>query len=206
MALTPYAALIAVHLLQPVAEPRLNVEPSCRAATSLNLADGQTLQSCMKDELEARAELAKSWTGYSGSARTRCAAEVTIGGDPSYVELLECLEMDKDASRISGSRWWSRFSRRLDAADDERVNLVAQIERAKLAEKTDRLRSALLTSISHDFKRPLAAIFGAAGTLRDLAPAFDEAAKGDVLGRIIAAACLLSPRSERRPWTARQRF
>ncbi len=37
----------------------------------------------------------------------------------------------------------------------------------RLAAEADRLRSALLTSISHDLKTPLAAILGAAGTLRD---------------------------------------
>ena len=49
----------------------------------------------------------------------------------------------------------------------DRVHLVEDIERAKLAAEADRLRQALLTSISHDLKTPLAAIFGAAGTLRD---------------------------------------
>ena len=49
----------------------------------------------------------------------------------------------------------------------ERVHLVEDADRAKLAVETDRLRSALLTSISHDLKTPLAAIIGAAGTLRE---------------------------------------
>ena len=50
----------------------------------------------------------------------------------------------------------------------ERVHLVEDLERAKRTAETDRLRSALLTSISHDLKTPLAAVLGAAGTLRDL--------------------------------------
>ena len=64
--------------------------------------------------------------------------------------------------------------RLLDALADqaalaiERIQLVEDVDRAKLAAEADRLRSALLTSISHDLKTPLAAIIGAAGTLRDL--------------------------------------
>ena len=50
----------------------------------------------------------------------------------------------------------------------ERVHLVEDMERVKRTVETERLRSALLTSISHDLKTPLAAVLGAAGTLRDL--------------------------------------
>src|SRR4029077_13349974 len=48
-----------------------------------------------------------------------------------------------------------------------------------------RLRSALLTSISHDLKTPLAAILGAAGTMRQLSGQLDDAAKADLLSTII---------------------
>ena len=50
----------------------------------------------------------------------------------------------------------------------ERVHLVEDMDSVKRTVETDRLRSALLTSISHDLKTPLAAVLGAAGTLRDL--------------------------------------
>src|SRR6201999_2846602 len=50
----------------------------------------------------------------------------------------------------------------------ERVHLVADVERVKRSVESERLRSALLTSISHDLRTPLAAVLGAAGTLRDL--------------------------------------
>jgi len=51
----------------------------------------------------------------------------------------------------------------------ERIQLVDDLERAKLLAEADRLRSALLTSVSHDLRTPLAGIVGAAGTLRDYA-------------------------------------
>jgi two-component system sensor histidine kinase KdpD len=67
----------------------------------------------------------------------------------------------------------------------ERVRLVEDLDRAKRTAETDRLRSALLTSISHDLKTPLAAVLGAAGTLRSLSDALDEHAKADIIATII---------------------
>lgn len=67
----------------------------------------------------------------------------------------------------------------------ERVYLVEDVDRAKRTIETDRLRSALLTSISHDLKTPLAAVLGAAGTLRDLSGALTDAEKADLLATII---------------------
>jgi two-component system sensor histidine kinase KdpD len=67
----------------------------------------------------------------------------------------------------------------------ERVRLVEDLERAKRAAEADRLRSALLTSISHDLKTPLAAVLGAAGTLRDLSGALSDGEKADLLATIV---------------------
>ena len=47
----------------------------------------------------------------------------------------------------------------------ERINLVQDLDRARLAVESDRLRSALLTSISHDLRTPLASIMGSASSL-----------------------------------------
>jgi two-component system sensor histidine kinase KdpD len=67
----------------------------------------------------------------------------------------------------------------------ERVHLVEDLERARSLAETDRLRSALLTSISHDLKTPLASVLGAAGTLRDLSHALTDAEKADLLATVI---------------------
>jgi two-component system sensor histidine kinase KdpD len=67
----------------------------------------------------------------------------------------------------------------------ERVHLVEDLDQARRTAETDRLRSALLTSISHDLKTPLAAALGAAGTLRDLSHALSDAEKADLLGTVI---------------------
>jgi two-component system sensor histidine kinase KdpD len=81
--------------------------------------------------------------------------------------------------------------RLLDALADqgalaiERVHLVEDIERVRREVEADRLRSALLTSISHDLRTPLAAVLGAAGALRDLPKSLDDDAKVDLLATII---------------------
>lgn len=67
----------------------------------------------------------------------------------------------------------------------ERVNLVEDLDNAKLAVEADRLRSALLTSISHDLKTPLASIMGAAGTLKEFSKALEEPTKEELLVTIL---------------------
>ncbi len=67
----------------------------------------------------------------------------------------------------------------------ERVKLVEEMDRVERAAETERLRSALLTSISHDLKTPLAAVLGSAGTLRDYSDNLSAGEKADLLGTII---------------------
>src|SRR5262244_1984367 len=67
----------------------------------------------------------------------------------------------------------------------ERVGLVADMDRVKRTVETERLRSALLTSISHDLKTPLAAVLGAASTLRDLAGNLTDVQKADLIATIV---------------------
>ncbi|MCP3387329.1 sensor histidine kinase KdpD [Bradyrhizobium sp. CCGB12] len=67
----------------------------------------------------------------------------------------------------------------------ERVLLVEDMDRVKRTVESERLRSALLTSISHDLKTPLASVLGAASTMRDLAGALSDTEKRDLLATVI---------------------
>lgn len=67
----------------------------------------------------------------------------------------------------------------------ERVQLVGDVERAKLAVEADKLRSALLTSISHDLKTPLAAILGAATTMRDYSTSLPDADRSELVATVV---------------------
>ncbi|HVW57718.1 MAG TPA: sensor histidine kinase KdpD [Rhizobiaceae bacterium] len=79
--------------------------------------------------------------------------------------------------------------RLLDALSDqaalaiERVNLAADFDRAMRAAERDELRAALLTSISHDLRTPLASILGAADSLSNL-PDLAPGARGELLSTI----------------------
>ena len=81
--------------------------------------------------------------------------------------------------------------RLLDALTDqaavaiERIRLVEDMDRTRRMIDTDRLRSALLTSISHDLRTPLAAALGAAGTLKDFGDKLSEPEKAELLAAII---------------------
>lgn len=66
----------------------------------------------------------------------------------------------------------------------ERVNLVQDVDRAARAAEADRLRQALLTSISHDLKTPLASIIGSADTLKNLSSFLNGETKSELLDTI----------------------
>ena len=67
----------------------------------------------------------------------------------------------------------------------KRVTLSKEAEEARLMAETERLRSALLTSISHDLKTPLAIILGSASSLKELGPSLHEAAAKELLNSIL---------------------
>jgi two-component system sensor histidine kinase KdpD len=80
--------------------------------------------------------------------------------------------------------------RLLDALGDqaavsiERIGLVEAMDRAHLFAETERLRTAMLTSLSHDLRTPLAAILGAAGTLQNYRSQLDSVTQGELLTTI----------------------
>jgi two-component system sensor histidine kinase KdpD len=67
----------------------------------------------------------------------------------------------------------------------ERVYLVDDLDQAKRRVEADRLRAALLTSISHDLKTPLAAIIGAAGTLKSFPRELTDQGKAELLATMV---------------------
>lgn len=75
--------------------PTLNTAPTCSDVGSL-LMDASA-SSCREDEKEARDSLVAQWKNFPVADRKECIAETQIGGFPSYVQVLTCLEMARDA-------------------------------------------------------------------------------------------------------------
>ena len=98
------AAVVAatIDLVSPVNDrvPELDVAVSCRAATSAGLSVSESYRSCMNDEQSAREQLARDWSTFAAADRSRCTTEASGDGLPSYVELLVCLQMARDAARM----------------------------------------------------------------------------------------------------------
>jgi hypothetical protein len=76
--------------------PSLDVGRACRQAASLP-GHMTTFERCMSDEGSAKDELAKGWSAYAAADRKSCGALAGLGGSASYVQLLECLNMARDA-------------------------------------------------------------------------------------------------------------
>jgi hypothetical protein len=80
--------------------PKFEVERTCRAAGEVG-SPGRASADCQDDEQDARGKLEKVWSQYSAAQRSQCDGLVTnSGGAPSYVELLTCLEMAKQAKEL----------------------------------------------------------------------------------------------------------
>jgi hypothetical protein len=97
MIMTLLSALLASQLLVTVADrvPTFDVGPGCRASGEIV---GVTIDGCFNDEKAAREQLVKEWAQFSGSAKTSCTDQ-TEYYLPSYVELLSCLEIFRDANK-----------------------------------------------------------------------------------------------------------
>jgi two-component system, OmpR family, sensor histidine kinase KdpD len=73
----------------------------------------------------------------------------------------------KDKTRRLAPDQWRLLEALVDqvAVAVERTNLASDIEEARLFTETEQLRSALLSSVSHDLRTPLVSIVGSATTL-----------------------------------------
>ena len=63
----------------------------------------------------------------------------------------------------------------------DRVQLARDVDATKLLAETERLRTALLTSIGHDLRTPLASILGAVSALRSYGASYDAAGREELL-------------------------
>jgi two-component system, OmpR family, sensor histidine kinase KdpD len=70
----------------------------------------------------------------------------------------------------------------------ERTQLVADLEQARVVTETERLRSALLSSVSHDLRTPLASIIGSTSSLLEYGDSFSDANRRELLTTVLEEA------------------
>ena len=89
--------IVSSQLIVAVADgvPKFDISRSCKldVAATAGLTVDQSIKSCMNDEQQARQQLAGQWSKFPASSRASCTSQESIGGTPSYVSLLTCLQM-----------------------------------------------------------------------------------------------------------------
>ncbi|MDE3036375.1 MAG: GAF domain-containing protein, partial [Nitrospirota bacterium] len=73
----------------------------------------------------------------------------------------------------------------------ERVRLAEEAQRAQVLAETERMRNAILSSVSHDLRTPLATVTGAASSLLEGGDQLDVAARQDLANAIYGEAARL---------------
>jgi hypothetical protein len=91
--------------------PELNIAPSCHAAATAATVLNRNEDTCKRDETDARGRLDQEWADFTPVQKTRCVSLSTLGGSPSYVELLTCLEMAKAAAALPADQLNGRVGR-----------------------------------------------------------------------------------------------
>jgi len=77
--------------------PKFDMAGECRSEGGSTA----TLKARAEDEADARDQLQPLWRQSSAADKASCLAETKTDGTPSYVELLTCLEMDRDVKNLS---------------------------------------------------------------------------------------------------------
>jgi hypothetical protein len=90
--------------------PGFNIEPVCHEIAGRAYAPDYR-DKCLREEHEARAQLESKWASFPASDRSYCAQLASLGGVPSYVVLLTCLDIAQEARRVRESETRDRTKR-----------------------------------------------------------------------------------------------
>ena len=83
------------------AVPTFNVDPSCRAA-AVQAASPNYIAVCRTTEQKARDEMLRQWPHFDAADKAQCVPAAMAGGNPTYTELLTCIEMARDVRQLRG--------------------------------------------------------------------------------------------------------
>ena len=97
---------LSTQIFMTVADgvPKFDIARGCRVdstqAFDLSAGLNETVKRCVADEQQALAQLEKQWSEFRESDKAQCTGEAKIGGTPSYVDLLTCLQLAQDARQL----------------------------------------------------------------------------------------------------------
>ena len=96
--LAAVAGMAIALMAQPTVNsvPFLDTRPTC-AGAAREISITRTVDMCQHSEQQARDTLAAQWNSFPSADRATCVATTRIGGFPSYVQVLTCLELARDA-------------------------------------------------------------------------------------------------------------
>lgn len=93
--------LVSSHLLAVEdSVPVFDVKKICQGPAIESAFAGRNADTCIQSENAARDQLKKSWGEFPAKDRVGCIATAKIGGLPSYVELITCLEINRELDKI----------------------------------------------------------------------------------------------------------
>ena len=97
----PIIILTSLHP-SPIADtaPKFDIARVCRSESGSN----EEQKRCADDETQARDTLQTEWTQFTPNAKRQCYEETNVDSNPSYVELLTCLEMERDVKTEQGEK------------------------------------------------------------------------------------------------------
>ena len=93
LAVAASALAIATGIAAAAEFPTIAIERTCRTAQPLDSQDTQPVEHCTQEEREARAQLEAQWAKFAADKQRLCVEQTNLGGYPSYVEVLTCLQM-----------------------------------------------------------------------------------------------------------------
>jgi hypothetical protein len=98
--------VLGSQLVMTVADgvPKFDIARQCRLdstqAFDLSAGLNETMKKCVSDEQQALTELQTQWSQFREPDKAQCTAETSIGGTSSYVDLLTCLQLAKEARQL----------------------------------------------------------------------------------------------------------
>jgi hypothetical protein len=84
--------------------PTLDVNPVCHGIASQSELEAglqrTNFEQCVKSEQDTLEQLKKEWSTFTTGDKSSCVALAKTGGEPSYTELVTCMEMARDVRKL----------------------------------------------------------------------------------------------------------